>query len=305
MYSDRLRSHVQRRRCRKTCCWEGFGAVHRHDKVSKCLRNYNATLRAAVEWASMPYKTACHQTASSTDPSPSLRISSALLSHALTFLGLLHAHAFFPRFSVDAFPAPAFASTYGRALPVTLSILPPQLLIHPTSFPPLSLPLTMGRPAAKWLSHLEAHEDDAKSPSKVEAGLIDARFAFRCDEWWNDNADSDASWHTKAVKNYKSAAATFWEAYEDETTPHIYKALSAAAKAASARAKEMEGGTSSTDDKDHGCGCDVCRPKRPAASTCDCAACQPARPVATTCHCAACRPRASHHHHCPVHGYWG
>lgn len=161
----------------------------------------------------------------------------------------------------------------------------------------------MGRPGAKWLSHLEAHENNATSPSKVEAGLIDARFAVRCEEWWYENADSDASWHAKAVKNYKSAAATFWDAYKDETTHHIYMALSAAAKAATARAAEMEGGTSSTGDKDHGCGCDVCRPSRPAASACDCAACRPARPAVLTCHFAACRPRSSHHHFCPVHGH--
>lgn len=147
----------------------------------------------------------------------------------------------------------------------------------------------MGRPGDRWLAHLEANEDNATSPSKVEAGLIDARFAHRCDKWWNEEADSDVSWHTKAVNNYKSAAATFWAAYEDETTPHIYNALATAAKAASARAAEMEGTSSSTPSSGKGCGCDVCQPARSA-------------PAPTTCHCAACRPRVWHH--CAWHSHY-
>lgn len=127
------------------------------------------------------------------------------------------------------------------------------------------------------MSHLEAHEDDATSPAKVESGLIDARYARSCDEWWADHKDPDGSWHTKAVDNYKSAAATLWEAYEDETTPHIYNALSAAARAATARAAELEG-------DDGACDCDACRAARGAQSACDCEACR---------------------NNCPVHGHRG
>lgn len=143
----------------------------------------------------------------------------------------------------------------------------------------------MGRPAGNWLSHLEAHEDNATTPAKVEAGLIDARYARNCDEWWADHKGPDGSWHTKAVDNYKTAAATFWEAYEEETTPHIYNALSMAAKAASARAAELEDdaapGKDAVNDDDE----------------CDCDACRAARQV--SCDCAACRNR------CPVHGHQG
>lgn len=115
----------------------------------------------------------------------------------------------------------------------------------------------MGVPSSSWLTHLEAHEDNATSPTKVEAALIDARYARNCDEWSADHQDADGGWQTRAVENYKSAAATLWDAYEDEKTPHIYTALAAAARAASARAAELEEDASDKDDDDE-CGCDAC-----------------------------------------------
>ncbi|GAB0494792.1 hypothetical protein MMPV_006088 [Pyropia vietnamensis] len=147
----------------------------------------------------------------------------------------------------------------------------------------------MGRPAANWLTHLERLEDAATSPSKVEAALIDARFARKCEVWWDDHMDS-GGWLTKAINNYKSASATFWEAYEDETTPLIYRALMEAAKAASARASELEDDAKlgKADSNKNSCNCDHCRATRQVESTYNCPVCNPRR-----------------WHHCPLHGHWG
>lgn len=122
----------------------------------------------------------------------------------------------------------------------------------------------MGVPSGNWLTHLEVHEDNATSPSKVEAALIDARYARNCDEWSADYKDPDGEWHTKAMDNYTSAAAAFWDAYEDEDTPHIYNALATAARAASARAVEMK--VEAAGEDDNVCGCDACVAAREASS---------------------------------------
>lgn len=171
-------------------------------------------------------------------------------------------------------------------LPPSSSTTPHPIFLY-LSFPVLLLSPTMGRPPSNWLAHLQANEDAATSPAKVELALIDARFARKCEVWWDDHKDS-GEWHTKAVKNYKSASATFWDAYEDETTPHIYKALAAAAKAASARASELEDDAklSKVTGDGNTCYCDVCRE---------------ARRVSSSTNCPVYNPRGWHY--CSVHRY--
>ncbi|OSX80670.1 hypothetical protein BU14_0033s0014 [Porphyra umbilicalis] len=115
----------------------------------------------------------------------------------------------------------------------------------------------MGLPGVYWLSHLENHEQNCDAPRKVELGLIDARYARKCEIYWASDKDANAKYLNHAVSNYKSAAAYFREAYAPETTPHIYQALDQAMTAADDRAVELE--QRDFNKPSHGCQCDVCR----------------------------------------------
>jgi len=115
----------------------------------------------------------------------------------------------------------------------------------------------MGLPPANWLAHLENHETNSDAPKKVELGLIDARYARKCEIYWESDKDANAKYFNLAVSNYKSAAAYFRDAYAPETTQHIYQALSKAITMADNRAAELE--QKDLNRPNQGCQCDVCR----------------------------------------------
>eukprot|EP00168_Porphyra_purpurea_P016128 TRINITY_DN513_c0_g1_i1.p2 TRINITY_DN513_c0_g1~~TRINITY_DN513_c0_g1_i1.p2 ORF type:complete len:153 (-),score=45.36 TRINITY_DN513_c0_g1_i1:367-825(-) len=116
----------------------------------------------------------------------------------------------------------------------------------------------MGIPARNWLAHLENHESSCDATRQVELGLIDARYARNCEEYWQHDPHANAKHLNLAVSNYKSAAVYFRKAYDAERTPHIYQALNAAASEAEARAEELD--PMDPYRPNHGCQCDVCAP---------------------------------------------
>jgi len=59
----------------------------------------------------------------------------------------------------------------------------------------------MGLPLANWLGLLESHERNADAPSKVEWGLIDARFARKCEVYWAQDKVNHNLYLDKAVSN--------------------------------------------------------------------------------------------------------
>jgi len=59
----------------------------------------------------------------------------------------------------------------------------------------------MGLPLANWLGLLESHERNADAPSKVELGLIDARFARKCEVYWAQDKVNHNLYLDKAVSN--------------------------------------------------------------------------------------------------------